>query len=79
MMVKDKFTKYIVFITTSTVCTVEAIARLFDLNMLKYIEVPSNIVSNRDVRLTSTLWTTLFNLIGTKLKFFIINHPQINR
>lgn len=79
MMVKDKFIKYIVFITTSTVCTVEAIARLFDLNMLKYIEVPSNIVSNRDVRLTSTLWTTLFNLIGTKLKFFIINHPQINR
>jgi hypothetical protein len=79
MMVKDKFIKYIVFITTSTVCTVEAIARLFDLNMLKYIKVPSNIVSNRDVRLTSTLWTTLFNLIGTKLKFFIINHPQINR
>jgi hypothetical protein len=79
MMVKDKFTKYIVSITTSTVCTVEAIAGLFDLNMLKYIEVPPNIVTDRDVRLTSRLWTTLFNLIGTKLKFFIINHPQINR
>jgi ABC-type xylose transport system permease subunit len=47
MMVKDKFTKYIVSITTSTVCTVEAIAGLFDLNMLKYIEVPSNIVTDR--------------------------------
>lgn len=46
MVVKDKFTKYMVSITTSTVCIVKVTAGLFDLNMLKYIKVPSNIVGD---------------------------------
>ncbi|MBW0462890.1 hypothetical protein O181_002605 [Austropuccinia psidii MF-1] len=35
-----------------------------------------NIVSNRDPKLTSALWTNLHKLFGTKLSFSTAYHPQ---
>ncbi|MBW0552231.1 hypothetical protein O181_091946 [Austropuccinia psidii MF-1] len=35
-----------------------------------------NIISDRDPKFTSALWTNLHNLFGTKLSFSIAYHPQ---
>ncbi|MBW0542628.1 hypothetical protein O181_082343 [Austropuccinia psidii MF-1] len=37
-----------------------------------------NIISNRDPKFTSALWTNLHNLFGTKLSFSKAYHPQID-
>lgn len=47
--------------------------------MVKYFKVPLDIVSDHDVWFISRLWTTLFNMIRTRLKFSIVNHPQTDR
>jgi len=44
-----------------------------------YFKVPSDIVSDHGVRFTRRFWTTLFCLMGTRLKFSTINHPQTDR
>ena len=76
MVVVDRFTKYAVFVAAPTVCTAEVAAELFYRNVVKYFGVPSNIISDRDVRFTGRFWTTLFNMMGTRLKFSTANHPQ---
>ena len=78
MVVVDRFTKYAMFVAAPTVCTAEVAAELFYRNMVKYFGVPSNIVSDRDVRFTGRFWTALFNMIGTRLKFSTANHLQID-
>ena len=75
-VVVDRFTKYAVFVAAPTVCTVEVAAELFYRNVVKYFGVPSDIVSDRDVRFTSRFLTTLFNMMRTRLKFLTANHPQ---
>ncbi|MBW0552864.1 hypothetical protein O181_092579 [Austropuccinia psidii MF-1] len=35
-----------------------------------------NIISDRDPKFTSTLWTNLHKLLGTKLSFLTACHPQ---
>ncbi|KAK4381994.1 Retrovirus-related Pol polyprotein from transposon.6 [Sesamum angolense] len=42
----------------------------------KHFGVPKDIVSDRDARFTERFWTTLFNMMGTELKFSTPNHPQ---
>ena len=37
---------------------------------------PENIVSNRDPRFTSAFWTSLFELLGTKLRMSTAAHPE---
>jgi hypothetical protein len=76
MVVVDRFTKYAVFVAAPTVCTAEVAAELFYRNVVKYFGVPSDIVSDRDVRFTGRFWTALFNMMGTRLKFSTANHPQ---
>jgi hypothetical protein len=44
-----------------------------------YFGVSSDIVSDRDVWFTRRFWIALFGLMGTRLKFSTINHPQTNR
>ena len=76
MVVVDRFTKYAVFVAAPTVCTAEVATELFYRNVVKYFGVPSDIVSNQDVRFTGRFWTTLFNMMRTRLKFLTANHPQ---
>jgi hypothetical protein len=45
---------------------------------VKYFGVPFDIISDRDVRFMGRFWTTLFNMMGTRLKFSTANHPQID-
>ncbi|MBW0495989.1 hypothetical protein O181_035704 [Austropuccinia psidii MF-1] len=39
----------------------------------------SNIISDRDPKFTSALWTNLHKLLGTKLSFSTAYHPQTDR
>ena len=38
--------------------------------------MPKNIVSDRDPRFTSAFWTSLFELLGTKLQMSTAAHPE---
>jgi len=78
MVVVDRFTKYAVFVAAPTMCTAEVVVELFYRNVVKYFGVPSDIISDRDVRFMGRFWTTLFNMMGTRLKFSTANHPQID-
>jgi hypothetical protein len=56
------------------VCAAEVAAKLFYRNVVKYFGVSFDIISDRDVRFTGRFWTTLFNMMWTKLKFSTPNH-----
>ncbi|KAK4381521.1 Transposon Ty3-I Gag-Pol polyprotein [Sesamum angolense] len=74
--VVDRFSKYGIFIAAPHACPAETAAELFFKNVTKYFGVPKDIVSDRDARFTGRFWTTLFNMMGTELKFSTANHPQ---
>ena len=52
MVIVDRFSKYAVFMATPSVCTAEVAAGLFYKYVVKYFGVPSDVVSDRDVRFT---------------------------
>ena len=52
------------------------LAELFFENIYKIHGLPQNIISNRDVLFTSTFWSRLHRLIGTKLRLSSAYHPQ---
>jgi hypothetical protein len=74
MVVIDRFTKYSMFVADPMVCAAEVAAKLFYRNVVKYFGVSFDIISDRDVRFTGRFWTTLFNMMWTKLKFSTPNH-----
>ncbi|KAH0664069.1 hypothetical protein KY284_029000 [Solanum tuberosum] len=76
MVMDDRFLKYSIFIVAPNLCSSEIAVELFYKYVVKYFGVPADIVSDRDTRFTGMFWTTLFNMIGTELKFSTVNHPQ---
>ncbi|KAL0291559.1 UNVERIFIED_CONTAM: hypothetical protein Scaly_2632000 [Sesamum calycinum] len=78
LVVVDRFSKYGIFIVAPHVYPVETTAELFFINVTKYFCVPQGIISDRDAKFTGRFWTTLFNMMGTELKFSTTNHPQID-
>ncbi|KAK4403129.1 Transposon Ty3-I Gag-Pol polyprotein [Sesamum angolense] len=76
LVVVDHFSKYGIFIVAPHACPAETATELFFKNVTKYFGVPKDIVSDRDARFTERFWTTLFNMMGTELKFSTANHPQ---
>ncbi|MBW0564568.1 hypothetical protein O181_104283 [Austropuccinia psidii MF-1] len=44
--------------------------------VVSWTAILTNIISDRDPKLTSALWTKLHQLFGTKLYFSIAYHPQ---
>ncbi|MBW0592483.1 hypothetical protein O181_132198 [Austropuccinia psidii MF-1] len=46
--------------------------------VISYTGLFQNIISDRDPKFTSALWTNLHNLVGTKLSFSTAYHPQAN-
>ena len=57
-------------------CAADVAAELIFKNVIKLFGLPEDISSDRDSRFTGRFWTTLFNMMGSNLKFSIANHPQ---
>ncbi|MBW0578494.1 hypothetical protein O181_118209 [Austropuccinia psidii MF-1] len=51
-------------------------ALLFWNNILSTCGVPKIIISDRDPKFTSKIWTNLYEILGTKLSFSTAYHPQ---
>ena len=69
-------TKAAVFIPTKKAMSAEAAAHLFFANVFKRFGLPRKLVSDQDVRFTSTFWTELIHLLQTTLNFSTAFHPQ---
>jgi transposase InsO family protein len=76
MVVVDKLSRFAHFIPISHPYTAASIARLFLDNIFKLHSMPKSIISDRDRIFTSTFWTELFRLAGTKLCLSSSYHPQ---
>lgn len=73
LVVVEKFSKYVVFIATLSSCPSKVAVKLFYKNLVKNFKIPIDIVSNRNKRFTGRFWSSLFNMIGTNLKFSTTN------
>ncbi|MBW0534751.1 hypothetical protein O181_074466 [Austropuccinia psidii MF-1] len=51
-------------------------ALLFWNNIISTCGVPEIIISDRDPKFTSKLWTNLYEILGTKVAFYTAYHPQ---
>ncbi len=55
MVVVDRFSKYASFSLAPHACTAEVAADLFFKNVVKYLGIPADVVSDRDARFTGRL------------------------
>ncbi|KAE9008195.1 hypothetical protein PR003_g17573 [Phytophthora rubi] len=72
----DRFTKMVHLIPVSDTATaVETAAHFID-SVFRHHSLPESIVSDRDPRFTSAFWSSLFDLLGTKLSMSMAAHPE---
>ena len=74
----DWFSKQAHFIPIKKTIKAHHMATLFIAQVFKYHGLPTSIVSNRDPRMTSSVWKGLFENLGTNLNFSLAYHPQID-
>uniref|UniRef100_A0A2N9IHN7 Integrase catalytic domain-containing protein n=1 Tax=Fagus sylvatica TaxID=28930 RepID=A0A2N9IHN7_FAGSY len=75
-VVVDRFSKMAHFIPCSKTLDASKIAKLYFDEIVKLYGLPKTIVSDRNVRFISYFWKILWHLVGTKLKFSAVYHPQ---
>ncbi|KAE9043976.1 hypothetical protein PR002_g3047 [Phytophthora rubi] len=72
----DRYTKMVHLIPVSdTVTAAETAAHFVDC-VFRHHGLPESIVSDRDPRFTSAFWSSLFQLLGTKLSMSTAAHPE---
>eukprot|EP00253_Pinus_taeda_P011330 PITA_11330 len=76
MVVVDKLSKAAHFIPAQSTYKAVQIAHLFMQNVFRLHGLPKVIISDRDVKFTSTFWRTLFAELGTQLNFSTTYLPQ---
>lgn len=54
----------------------DELAEIYIKEIIRLHGVPFSIISDRDIRFTSTFWETLYSVIGTKLNFNRAFHPE---
>ena len=72
----DRFTKMVHFAPCTKEVTAQEYARLFVDHVFRLHGLPEVIISDRDPRFTSKFWRSLFELLGTDLRFSTAFHPQ---
>jgi hypothetical protein len=77
-LVVNRLTKSAHFISMKVKDPIDKLARLYVHNIVCLDGVPSAIVSDRDSRFTLRLWQSHQKEMGTKLKFNIVSHLQMD-
>ena len=72
----DRLTKRVHFAPCTKEVDAAEYARIFIETVFRHHGLPEVIISDRDPRFTSKFWTTLFELLGTDLRFSTAFHPQ---
>ncbi|KAE8971380.1 hypothetical protein PF005_g21085 [Phytophthora fragariae] len=72
----DRFTKMVYLIPVSDTATAAETAAHFIHCISRYHGLPESIVSDRDPRFTSPFWSSLFQLLGTKLSMSTAAHLE---
>ena len=72
----DRFSKMTHLVPVHATITAAETAVQFIEAVYRHHGLPENIVSDRDPRFTSAFWTSLFELLGTKLQMSTAAHPE---
>ncbi|MCO5581284.1 hypothetical protein L7F22_035163 [Adiantum nelumboides] len=72
----DRFSKQAHFLPIKKTIKADHMAKTFLAQIFKRHGMPKSIVSDRDPRMTSLFWQSLFENLGTKLDFSSAYHPQ---
>ncbi|EGG22119.1 hypothetical protein DFA_04237 [Cavenderia fasciculata] len=76
LVVVDRLSKMVHLMACTKEIDAVGTAKLLFNNVFRLHGLPSSIVSDRDPRFTSDLWSELMTAIGTKLKMSTPNRPQ---
>ncbi|MBW0586278.1 hypothetical protein O181_125993 [Austropuccinia psidii MF-1] len=76
LVIVYRFSKTPIFLPCHKDYTAMDTALLIWNRVVSWTEIFTNIISDRDPKLTSALWTNLHQLFGTKLSFSTAYHPQ---
>jgi len=76
LVVVDRLSKMTHFLPTTAAVTAEGTAKLFYDGVVKYHGLPSEIISDRDVRFASRFWQALADCHGTRVALSTAFHPQ---
>ncbi|CAI5704106.1 unnamed protein product [Peronospora effusa] len=72
----DRFSKMTHLVPIHDKITAAKTAAHFIDAVFRHHSLPENIVSDRDPRFTTAFWTSLFELLGTKLQMSTAAHPE---
>ncbi|GAX75269.1 hypothetical protein CEUSTIGMA_g2714.t1 [Chlamydomonas eustigma] len=72
----DMLTKQAIFVRANKTITAPQLANVFIDHVFSKHGLPSVIVSDRDTRITSDFWQSLFSHLGSKLNLSTAYHPQ---
>ena len=75
-VIVDRLTKSSHFLPIKTTFSLDRLAQLYIMEIVRLHGVPISIVSDRDPRFTSKFWNNLHKAMGTKLDFSTAFHPQ---
>ncbi|MBW0517658.1 hypothetical protein O181_057373 [Austropuccinia psidii MF-1] len=76
LVILDRYSKTPIFLPCHKDDTAMDIALLLWSRVISHTGLFKNIISERDPKFTSALWTNLHRLFGTKLSFSTAYHPQ---
>ncbi|MBW0510305.1 hypothetical protein O181_050020 [Austropuccinia psidii MF-1] len=76
LVIVDRYTKSVRFLPFQKEDTEMDTALLFWNNIISICGVSKIIISDRDPKFTSELWTNLYDMLGTNLAFYTAYHPQ---
>ena len=75
-VIVDRFTKMAHLIPLPKKVTAKDIAKIFLQEIWKLHVLPTDIVSDRDTKITSHFWQVLMYLLGIKTKLSTLFHPE---
>ena len=76
LVIVDRFSKYVVMIPCSGDVDAASTARLFFEFWVSRFGVPCKLISDRDVRFTSSFWNSLLRCLNCRLNMSSGFHPQ---